>query len=375
MSRPGPVSKVVIVGGGLDGWSAAAALAQAFPRQGLEISVVSGHVPDTPVTAQTAPVSQVFHQRLGIDEPAMMRACDATFSLGTRFRDWVRDGHDYFQPIGPHGASIEFVHFHNFANKARQAGDETPFNDYSLCAVAARKGKFSHPSPDRNSILSTLFYAHHVKLDAYAGLMRELALNAGVSEIGARVESVVSGDGEARIEALRLEGGDQLTADLFLDCSGPGAVLINALDTDFEDWGGLLPADRLVTAMGPGTEVEPMTTVTGLEHGWHQRMPLQGGTGHCLVCRADDQGDEEALAAFREAAGDGPASSARLSTVRAGRQAHAWVGNCVALGSASVALPPLEFAQLALLQTAVMRLITLFPDRDCSPHIASEFNE
>lgn len=375
MSAAKPIRNVLIAGGGVDGWTAAAALAHAFQGQGLDIGVLDLGAHDPFIAEQTAPISLAFHQRLGIDEATLIREAGASFSLGTRYRDWVAEGHRYFQPMGPHGASIEFVHFHNFANKARMAGDETPFNDYSLNAVAAREGRFTHPSGDRSSILSTLIYAHHLDIGRYTGLMRSFAEGLGVRRIEGTIGAVGQGGERGFIQALVLDDGNTLEADLFLDCSGRDAVLMQALEVGFERWGELLPADRVVTARGPAALSEPQVMVTGLERAWHQAIPIQDGTGHALVFRAEEMGDDDAAALLRETAGGALDTEPVASGCASGHREAFWQGNCVALGGAAVTFPALDSAHLSALQAGVMRLITLFPDRDCNPHLAAEFNE
>lgn len=375
MSTANAIRSVLIAGGGVDGWTTAAALAHAYQGLGLDIRVLDLGTREPFIAEPTAPINLTFHQRLGFDEATLMREAGAAFSLGTRYRDWVSEGHQYFQPMGPHGASIEFVHFHNFANKARMAGDETPFNDYSLNAVAAREGRFTHPSSDRSSILSTLIYAHHLDIGRYTGLMRQFAEGLGVRCMEGAIGSVERGGDRGFIQALVLNDGSTLEADLYLDCSGRQASLMQALDVGFEGWGELLPADRLMTARGPAALTAPQVTVTGLERAWHQAVPAQDGTGHALVFRAADMGDDEASALLREAAGGSLDSEPDASDCASGHREAYWQGNCVALGGAAVTFPPLDSAHLSSLQAGVMRLITLFPDRDCSPHLADEFNE
>jgi tryptophan halogenase len=375
MSSASDVRSVVIAGGGVDGWTTAAALAHAYQGEGLDIRVLDLGTHEPFAAKPTAPISLAFHQRLGFDEATLMREAGASFSLGTLYRDWVSEGHRYFQPMGPHGASIEFVHFHNFANKARKAGDETPFNDYSLNAVAAREGRFTHPSSDRSSILSTLIYAHHLDTGRYTRLMRQFAEGLGVRRLKGQIDSVERDGDRGFIQALALADGSTLEADLYLDCSGREASLMQALDVGFEGWRGLLPADRLMTARGPAALAAPQVTVTGLERAWHQAVPTQNGTGHALVFRAEDMDDDEAAALLREAAGETLDSEPLASGCASGHREAFWQGNCVALGWAAVTFPPLDSAHLSSLQAGVMRLITLFPDRDCSPHLADEYNE
>ncbi len=228
------IEKIVIVGGGMAGWAAASCISNALRGQLIEIIVLDDHPDHQARIEASLPITQAFHQRLGINEQQLMRETAASFSLGTQFNDWIAPGHHYFQPIAAHGASIEFVMFHQYAIKARLAGDKAPFNHYSLCAMSAQKDKFVHPGIDPESILSTLLYAHHLDAGRYVRFMRAYASANGVAGLDATVIKTDVHPGNGFINSVGLDNGDVMKADLFIDCSGQNAVLAGtAMNTEF----------------------------------------------------------------------------------------------------------------------------------------------
>ncbi|MFT5138546.1 MAG: tryptophan halogenase [Lysobacterales bacterium] len=370
------VERIIIVGGGVTGWVAAASIAHAMRRPGIQISVLASADEREHGALASLPIQRAFNLGMDIDEQDLMRETGASFSLGTQFRDWTFPKRNYFQPMGAHGASIEFVQFHNYAVKARQAGDETPFNTYSMCAAAARQGKFEHPNSDLNSILSTLIYAHHLDANQYATFMRRHAEANGVKCLTGRLTDVTVREADGMIESLTLEGGDKLVADLFIDCSGQCSSLLGeALQTPYVDWAEWLPANRILSGSSPAGTTPPCATITALDAGWHQAIGLQHYQAHRLVFNDQHLDDDSALDLLQKATGHTLDDERHFQNFRCGHREKFWSGNCIALGAAAGCFDPMDGTFLALLQSGLMRLINLFPDKTCNKLLADEYNE
>ena len=368
-----PLRSIVIAGGGVSGWVAAAATAHELRDLPVTIRVVED--PDAPpsgLATPALPLTQAFHRFLGIEAPAVIRATGGTFRLGTRFIDWGAPGMDEIHPVGAHGASIEYLPFHQFATRMRLAGDPTPYGAYCLPAAAARAGRFAPPASDPGSILSTMAYSLNLDLDRYARIMREYAVGRGVQVVAGRVASVALKGEDGFIESLSLADGGGVQGDLFIDCTGEGSVLLgNALGVDYEDWGDLLPGDRLaVLRVSAGKDRPSCSTVRARDEGWTHVVPLQGADHEVFVYDSRLTSDEQAASLWPADHRDDVA----FRPIRPGRRRVFWKRNCVALGLAAGAFQPLDGTGLSTVHNGIMRLMGLLPLRDCDPLLAEEYN-
>ncbi len=378
MSRQQPINNIVIAGGGTTGWLSAALIAKSMAGRDVTITVIDNDT-GSPVRAAggepTLPQFAGILQRLNIDEREFMRETDASFRLATRFSDWNKTGHNYIEPCGAHGASIEHVAFHHFALKSRLAGSKTQFNQYSLAATAAAHNRFSHPVRDPGSILSTLVYAWHVDTTLCARFFRTMAENLGVQSIEASIKEVLPDKHNGFIHAIQLNRGETISGELFLDCSGSGSVLNKSLENGYEDWSQHLPANRMLTVAMDADDVLPSSTAVGAtDTGWLQHVPLRNQNIYKLIFNDRWLADDEAFRILSHHCGGEFQSEPALSSISPGYRNRFWHKNCVAIGSAAGTIDPLAGSFLQLVYTGVERLLNLFPDTDCDPLLATEYN-
>lgn len=347
------IRSIGIVGAGLAGWMAALALGRALP--GARISVIETEGPDWSLGPfgpgeASLPGFENWLADHGVEEGALLRAARGSFSLGTAFSGWAGQEADWFLPFGTIGAPIGTVAFHQLAARLRAAGHPLRLADFSLAAIAAASGRFARPSPDPRSVLSSYGYGLHFDR---AGLAEVLRTATGLAPAGRFRRAL----GDAGITAVEIEDGAPVSADLWLDCSGPAALLAGRLDSGWESWAEWLPCDRAVESWAEVEGIPPPYAHAGaFEGGWQRTVPLVGGQGGALLY---------ASAFLAEQPGAVP--------VAQGRRARAWTGNVVALGAAAALVEPLHGYSLALLQNALTRLIGLLPAVPDGPEPA-EYN-
>jgi tryptophan halogenase len=371
---PRALRSIVIVGGEVAGWMAAAALARVLGPASCELTLVEPDAAGAAGGAEGAlPNLRAFHRLLGIEERELLAATHATFKLATRFHDW-RAGESFLHAFGPYGVDVKHELLQAYWLARRREGHPSPLEEWSVTGLAATLGRFGARPANDSSALRHLSYAYHLDAALYARLLRTHAEKHGVHRIEGEVADVTL-DGKGLVESLRLRDGRAITGDFFIDCSGPAArVIAGALRTGYEDWSHWLPCDRAVTIECESAgDPAPVTEATAREAGWQWRIPLRrrAGSGHvyCSMYLSDD----EATAALLTT-GDAPLGDPRLQRFKAGRRMRAWAGNCLALGDAAGFLEPLEATGIHRVQTGLGRLFTLFPDRDFDPAISAEYN-
>jgi len=370
------IRRIVIVGGGTAGWMTAAALANALQGH-VQIDLIeSDEIGIVGVGEATIPPIKIFNRSLGIDEHAMLAASQGSYKLGIEFVNWSRIGQRYFHPFGQFGADFDVVPLHHYWLRERARGSTIPLQEYALAWVAAEAGKFDRPINDRQRVQSTYDYAYHFDASLYAKLLRAYAEARGVRRSEGKVVDVGVRAEDGFLSGVTLADGRVLEADLFIDCSGFRGLLIEgALKTGYEDWSHWLPCDRAVAVpCAHGAALSPYTRSTAHAAGWQWRIPLQHRMGNGLVYCSQFRSDDAAANVLLDHLEGAPLAEPRFLRFTTGRRKQFWHRNCVAIGLASGFLEPLESTSIHLIQSAISRLLALFPDRDFDPIVAREYN-
>ena len=370
------IKKVVIAGGGTAGWMAAAAFTKLMGKHLDIVLVESDDIGTVGVGEATIPTLHIFHRLLGLKEQEVMAATNATFKLGISFENWFDIGKNYLHSFGFLGKDCWACGFQHFWLKGHRHGMVSEIGDYCTEHLAARQGRFAVlPNQDYN-------HAYHMDASLYAKYLRKLAEEHGITRIEGKIDTVLQHHlpNEAKnghIKALVLENGETIEGDLFIDCTGFRALLIEqTLNTGFEDWSHYLPCDSAIAVQteSKGAPI-PYTRSIAHESGWQWRIPLQNRTGNGLVFCSKFLSDADATQLLLDNLEGEPLNKPRVIKFKTGTRRLHWNKNCIAIGLSSGFLEPLESTSIHLIQRGIIRLLQQFPSTGIIKADVDEFNE
>ena len=373
--------QVLIVGGGSSGWTTAAylnAVLNIGDRKVADISLVeSPDVPRIGVGEATIPNINLTLAAIGIDENEFMQAVDGTFKQSIRFVNWLDDNADFYH--------------HPFCRYGSGPGDEAgrrwlmsdrsvPFMDTVSAQPAICEMGLSPKMLGDEASGPPLVYAFHMDALKFADYLRDFSTPRGVTHYLDHVIDVVLHE-DGNIAAVLTESGKRLEADLFVDCTGFAAQLIEKrLGIGFVDCSQWLLCNRAMTMNVPYDHhypgfVRPYTTATALSAGWVWDIPLQTRRALGYVYSSAHLSDDNAETELRAFEGSHAESlSTRIVNFQVGRRQQQWAGNCVAIGLSGGFIEPLESTGLYLSQVASEALAEYFPTGDDMAPLAFRFN-
>lgn len=373
--------RVLVVGGGSAGWTAAAYLNAALNfggQQGAEVSLVeSPDVPRIGVGEATVPNINRTLAMIGIDELEFMKGVDATFKASIRFVNWLHNkGEFYHHPFSRFSAGLR----DDAGRRWLRSDRSVPFMHTMsaqpiLCEMGLAPKVF-----EKVDLGIPTGYAFHMNALKYADYLRDFSTARGVIHHLEHVTDVdVSENGH--IAAIRTNSGKRLEADLFIDCTGFAAILIGrTLGVKWIDFSPWLLCDRAIVMPVPYDVhypgmVRPHTTATALSAGWVWDIPLQTRRGVGYVHSSTFVSEKEAEREIRAYEGAHAQDlDTRIVHFKVGVREQIWFGNCIAMGLAAGFLEPLESTGLYLNEIAAELLAEHFPFGNDAEQLAFRFN-
>ena len=380
------VERIVVVGGGTAGWLSACYLAARLSKASVPAQITLVESPDIAtigVGEGTWPTMRETLATIGIDEAEFLLACDGSFKQGSRFDGWVtgQPGDSYFHPFtAPPAADIR-----DLASAWSKLPDDVPF---ALAMTPQARVCANNLAPRQAAMppyAGALNYAYHLDaVNLTALLSRHAVGRLGVRHIADTVTGVRQ-DGEGGIAAIETREHGDIAGDLFIDCSGLGAILIgDALEAGWTDLSGELLNDRALAVQLPVPDRSPVasqTVATAHPGGWlwDIALPTRRGIGCVYSSRFMD--DDEAATELRRYVernglfADPGALAPRLLRFPSGHRTEFWKGNCLAIGLSAGFIEPLEASAIVLIELSLRAFADNFPaSRGAMPIHADRFN-
>ncbi len=364
------IKHVVIAGGGTAGWMAAAAVSKLLGKT-VKVSLVeSEEIGTVGVGEATIPTLLTLHELLKIKEQDFISAVGGTFKLGISFENWHDVGKDYIHSFGYTGKDCWAAGFQHFWLKGKELGISKDFGEYCNEWAAAKQNRFA-VLPNQN-----LNYAYHFDSSRYAAFLRKIAEEHGAVRIEGKIDSVQQHEQTGFITGLRLEDGQQIEGDFFVDCTGFRGLLIEqTLHAGYDDWQHWLPCDSALAVQTENVQPPiPYTRSIAHEAGWQWRIPLQHRTGNGMVYCSKFWSRDEAEAKLRGNLEGELVTDPRPIKFQTGTRRRHWVKNCVAVGLSSGFMEPLESTSIHLIQRSIVRFMQMFPSDGVRQPDIDEFN-
>ncbi len=339
----------MVAGGGTAGWLAAFVLQDAAKRLRLPVRLTvieSSKIPTIGVGEGTTAAFRILLRHFGIDEMEFLRATEATFKLGIRHREWRGIGAHYDGPIDdphlvvepPQGAPSEYLNVYAVA-----AGRK--LQDMHLFGPLMERDRAPYARRADGSLLALGPFHHAFHFDqALVGRFLK-GKSSGVDVVDATIADIERDAATGAIRALRLDDGERLEGDFFVDATGFRRRLIGeALGGRFISYADALPVNRALPFwldIEPGEEIANYTLAHAFDAGWMWKIPTQKRYG-CGYVYSDAHLTPEAAQREIETRLGRPIevrSDIRLSV---GRLAEPWIANCLAIGLSSSFIEPLE---------------------------------
>lgn len=345
------VGSVIIVGAGSAGWLTALTLRTFCPF--LRIRLVRlRHGSPIGVGESTQGDFVTLLQEAGVDLPDFYRACDASAKCGIFYRNWNTPGDHYWHPFTDLSAT----------------GSYTPAHHYQqLIAKDPARYDHAHYYAAVHTSYETCVRQHLVAPEAAAALHVDAGKITAYFERHLRAVEVLEADridvrtADGDIRTVVLDGARQLSADLYVDCTGfRRAIHRHVAGPE------VLPyepnVNRAVAAQVPYADVDvelmPYTTAQAHEHGWIWTIPLQSRIGSGYVYHGDFCSAEQAEANFRSYWGTDRMHDVAVAHIDfdCATLKNPWARNVVAIGLSAGFIEPLEATGLNWIDTAALLL-------------------
>lgn len=345
MTKPIPVKKVVIVGGGTAGWLTAALLYKQVDN--ISITVVD----------------KVLGSPVGVGEGTVLNFKWALDLCGFNIDDWFYEVNATYKSgiLAPGWGSSDNTVWHPFKNNPKVAGELSLFDVWSQqqnIPWTSGPAPLYDVSVNHNKVDVTELsnYAYHIDCDKLV-LFLQKKLAGKIVFIKSDVEQIVKD--KNTIEKLILKNGVELAGDLFIDCTGWKSILRQ--DTARVSLEGRLFCDTAIanrfSYIDKNIEMKPYVVTEAVAHGWMWTIPTKDRLGSGLVFNRSITDIETAKDFFVDHwKGRVNRDSLVVLDWTPFYNKDQWKGNVVSIGLSAGFIEPLESTGIALIIEGIVHV-------------------
>lgn len=378
--------RVLIVGGGTAGWITAAYMARMLAADmpgGVSITLVeSDEIGILGVGEGTFPIIRKTMKRIGIDESDLIKHADATFKQGIRFNNWKynpaeKPNDSYLHPfqVAAQHTDMDLLPYWLLGVAGDIPWAEACSVQSTVIQEKLAPKLLTHPNYD-----APLNYAYHFDATKLANLVKDNAMKRGVIRLVDTIEKV-NKDNDGAIRSVIGKQHGELTADLYIDCTGFRARLIGeSMEIPFHSYKNELFCDRAVAMQVPYVDsqagIPSCTYTTAKDAGWIWDIGLHHRRGVGYVYSSKHCDEKTALQTLRNYVGQGAEGvEHRLLKFEPGYRKIQWHKNCIGIGLSVGFIEPLEATGISFAEVAALMLCNLFPWSGDYDRSAAQFNE
>jgi len=368
---------IIVVGGGSAGAMTAYSLKKIFPDKNITI-IESKTIPTVGVGESTLARINDWLGMLNIQDTDFMKECDATYKLSIRFEDFYQKGDGGFHyPFGQPYVKENKTILNDWYFK-KMLYPNTPNSDYAKCMYSVMalvdENKITNDSlPNWNLRRNAGYQFDAIKFGNW--LKKEFKKIGGKIEVGTIIK--INQDNKG-ITSLYLDTHKQLSADLYIDCSGFKSLLLGkTLKEPFKSYSNILSNNSAWTTRLPyknkEKELVTYTNCTAIENGWVWKIPLWSKMGTGYVYSDNYISDEDALKQFQKHLGKKDLEFKKLK-MRNGIHQNIWVKNVCAIGLSAGFIEPLEGNGLLSVHEFIFQLLRALQRPVISEFTKQNFN-
>lgn len=339
------IKDVVVLGAGSAGLLAALTLKRKIPLLNVRIvrdpaigiiGVGEGSTPNF--------VRHLFNY-IGINQQRFYEMAKPTWKLGIQF-NWG--------PRGRFNYTFDGKNDEKFDQLKLPTGyycmDDV--QDTTLCSALMNECKAFPSNPDGLPNIDGVkgSYSFHLENKNLVHTLEAECRESGIEFVDGKMIAAEQDD-DANITAIKLEDGQRIEADFFIDASGFRGELISGVYKEpFVSFNKTLFCDRAVVGGWKRTDepILPFTTAEQMEAGWAWQIEHEQFINRGYVFCSDMISDEDAYAEFKQKNPKIP-DTPRFVSFKSGCRERGWVQNVFAVGNSAGFVEPLEASALMVI--------------------------